>query len=110
MAEAHRATAPQASLTITATAGLSTWQRRIFAACWLTWPAFLAYSVGLVLFAGLVPGLIFGLLASMLGGEGGIGAFVVMPLMTVIALIIFSTVYASFYVSYRDIFGQSEIV
>ena len=81
-----------------------------FVACWLNWRAFLAYSVGLVLFAGLVPGLIFGLLASMLGGEGGIGAFVVMPLMTVIALIIFSTVYASFYVSYRDIFGQSEIV
>ncbi len=80
-----------------------------FVACWLNWRAFLAYSVGLVLFAGLVPGLVFGLLAGMLGGDGGIGAFVVMPLMTVIALIIFSTVYASFYVSYRDIFGQSEI-
>jgi hypothetical protein len=81
-----------------------------FVACWLNWRAFFAYSVGLVLFAGLIPGLIFGLLIGLLGGgEGGVGAFVVMPLMTVIALIIFSTVYASFYVSYRDIFGPSEI-
>ena len=45
------------------------------------------------------------------GGEGGgVGAFVIMPLMTLFALIVFSTVYASFYASYRDIFGSSEIV
>lgn len=82
-----------------------------FVACWLNWRAFFAYSAALVLFAGLIPGLVFGLLIGLLGGgEGGIGAFIVMPLMTVIALIIFSTVYASFYVSYRDIFGSSEIV
>lgn len=82
-----------------------------FMACWLNWRAFFAYSVALVLFAGLVPGVVFGLLIGFLGGaEGGIGAVIIMPLMTVIALIVFSTVYASFYVSYRDIFGSSEIV
>ena len=37
-------------------------------------------------------------------------AFVITPLMMVFALMIFSTVYASFYASYRDIFGPSEIV
>lgn len=80
-----------------------------FVACWLNWRAFLAYSVSLVLFAGLGPGLLFGVLAGALGGAGGIAGFIVMPLMALIALIVFSTVYASFYVSYRDIFGQSDI-
>ena len=82
-----------------------------FVACWLNWRAFLAYSVSLVLFAGLLPGLVFGLLIGIVGGgEGGIGAFVIMPLITMVALVVFSAVYASFYVSYRDIFGSSEIV
>lgn len=83
-----------------------------FVACWLNWRAFLAYSLALVVFAGVVPGLVFGILVAVLAGaEGGfMTAFVVTPLMMVIALMIFSTVYASFYASYRDIFGPSEIV
>ena len=31
------------------------------------------------------------------------------PLMTVIALIVSSTVYASYYASYRDVFGIAEV-
>ncbi len=83
-----------------------------FVACWLNWRAFFAYSLALVVFAGVVPGLVFGILIAVLAGaEGGfMTAFVITPLMMVIALMIFSTVYASFYASYRDIFGPSEIV
>ncbi|WP_153146616.1 BPSS1780 family membrane protein [Dechloromonas sp. H13] len=83
-----------------------------FVACWLNWRAFFTYSLGLLLVAGVIPGLVFALLAAVLaGGEGGgVGAFVIMPLMTLFALIVFSTVYASFYASYRDIFGSPEIV
>jgi hypothetical protein len=83
-----------------------------FVACWLNWRAFLAYSLALVVFAGVVPGLVFGIMVAVLAGaEGGfMTAFVITPLMMVIALMIFSTVYASFYASYRDIFGPSEIV
>lgn len=47
MAEAHRATAPQASLAVTATAGLSIWQRRIFAACWLAYASYYICRVNL---------------------------------------------------------------
>ncbi len=83
-----------------------------FVACWLNWRAFFAYSLALVVFAGVVPGLVFGILVAVLAGAEGsfMTAFVITPLMMVIALMIFSTVYASFYASYRDIFGPSEIV
>jgi hypothetical protein len=83
-----------------------------FVACWLNWRAFLFFSAALVVFAGVVPGLVFGILVAVFAGaEGGfVAAFVITPLMMVIALMVFSTVYASFYVSYRDIFGPSEIV
>ncbi len=83
-----------------------------FVACWINWRAFLAFGAALIIVAGILPGLLFALLAGVFSaGEGGsIGSFIVLPLMVVIALCVFSTVYASFYASYRDIFGQPEIV
>lgn len=83
-----------------------------FVACWINWRAFLAFGVALILVAGILPGLVFALLAGIFsGGEGGsVGSFILLPLMVVIAVCVFSTVYASFYASYRDIFGQPEIV
>ena len=83
-----------------------------FVACWLNWRAFLFYSAALVVFAGVVPGLVLiSVVAVSVDAKGGfMTAFVITPLMMVIALMIFSTVYASFYASYRDIFGPSEIV
>ncbi len=82
-----------------------------FVACWLNWRAFFAFSLALLLFAGILPGVVFGLLLALLpGGEGGVAAFVATPLLLLIAVTVFSTVYASFYASYRDIFGNAELV
>lgn len=82
-----------------------------FVACWVNWRAFLAYGAGLVLFAGLLPGVVFGLLLGAFGfGESaGVANLLVIGLMGIVALIVFATVYASYYVSYRDIFGAQEL-
>jgi Predicted integral membrane protein (DUF2189) len=83
-----------------------------FVACWINWRAFMVYGAGLVLFAGLIPGVVFGLLISAFpfGEAAFVSIFLVMPLMAIIALTVFSTVYASYYVSYRDVFGTPDVV
>lgn len=78
-----------------------------FIACWINWRAFLAFSVGLFLLAGIVPGVLMGVLLILLPGAPGLVMAVVMVPM---ALIIAPVIFASFYASYRDIFGISEIV
>lgn len=78
-----------------------------FIACWINWRAFLAFSVGLLLLAGIVPGVLMGVLLILLPGAPGLVMAVVMVPM---ALIIAPVIFASFYASYRDIFGISEIV
>ena len=76
-------------------------------ACWINWRAFLAYGVALVLVAGVIPGLILGtLLALFPGAQSFVTALVTMPMVLAVAPAIF----ASFYASYRDIFGISELV
>lgn len=76
-------------------------------ACWLNWRAFLAYGVALLLVAGVIPGLLLGaLLALFPGAQSFVTALITMPMVLAVAPAIF----ASFYASYRDIFGISEIV
>jgi hypothetical protein len=76
-------------------------------ACAINWRAFLAYGLALLLVAGVIPGLILGLLLVLFpGAQSFITALIMMPLVLAVAPAIF----ASFYVSYRDIFGVSEVV
>lgn len=78
-----------------------------FIACWMNWRAFLVFSIGLLLLAGIVPGILMGVLLILLPGAPEVVTAVVMVPM---ALIIAPVIFASFYASYRDIFGISEIV
>jgi hypothetical protein len=78
-----------------------------FVACWMNWRPFLAYGIGLAVFAVIVPGLLLALLLLLFPGAANfIMAIVTFPMVLVIA----PTIFASFYASYRDIFGISEIV
>lgn len=76
-------------------------------ACWLNWRAFLAYGIALLLVAGILPGLLLGILLVVFPAAQGLAtALVMVPMLLVLA----PTLFASFYASYRDIFGISEIV
>lgn len=78
-----------------------------FVACWMNWRPFFVYSAGLLLVAGILPGILLGLLIGLFPGvESFATGLIMVPMMLIIAPAIF----ASFYVSYRDIFGISEIV
>ncbi|MBS1160432.1 MAG: putative transrane protein [Proteobacteria bacterium] len=78
-----------------------------FIACWLNWRPFLAYGVALLLVAGLIPGILLGILLILFpAAQGFITTVVVVPMVLLIAPVTF----ASFYAAYRDIFGISEIV
>ena len=67
-----------------------------FVACWRNWRVFLAYSLGLLL-CGLTMLFLSGMVSALLAGVGKLAfmivGFIGMPI-----------VYASFYVSYRDVF------
>lgn len=77
-----------------------------FVACWLNWRPFLAYSVALLVVAGIAPGVLLGILLTLFpGGASFVLALLSVPLLLVVAPVVF----ASFYVAYRDIFGISEI-
>lgn len=77
-----------------------------FVACWMNWRPFLVYGIGLLIVAGIVPGVLLGILLLALPAPNLATALVTMPMVLVIA----PTIFASFYASYRDIFGISEIV
>ncbi len=78
-----------------------------FVACWMNWRPFLVYGLGLMIVAGLVPGVLLGVLLLLMPGAANlVTALVTLPMVLVVA----PTVFASFYASYRDIFGISEIV
>lgn len=78
-----------------------------FIACLLNWRPFLAYAIGVLVFAGVIPGVLLGILLALFpGAQGVITSLVTVP----IALIVAPVIFASFYASYRDIFGISEIV
>ena len=77
-----------------------------FIACWMNWRPFLTYGLGLVLLAGVLPALLLVIPVLLFPGSAeAMAAIVTIPMVTIVAPIVF----ASFYASYRDIFGISEI-
>ncbi len=72
-----------------------------FVACMRNWRAFVAYCVTIMVFGAVIPGLAVGLLSSWFS-DGGEMFSVTLTLM--IVFILLPTLYASFYVSYRDVF------
>lgn len=69
-------------------------------ACLRNWRAFLAYALASMLFGAIIPGFVLGLVGSVFAD-----AMPVSLLMTaIVVLIVAPTLYASFYVSYRDVF------
>jgi len=75
-----------------------------FVACARNWRAFLVYSLALLVAATLLPGLLLGTLAALLPD----GAALLTVLVTVLLILILApTLFASFYVSYRDVFVSS---
>lgn len=78
-----------------------------FVACWMNWRPFLTYGAGLLVVAGIIPGLLLGVV---LGLFPDAQSFITGLIMVPMVLIIAPAIFASIYVSYRDIFGISEIV
>lgn len=78
-----------------------------FVACWMNWRAFIAYGAAVLIAVGVVPGVLLGLLLLLVPGAAGLLSALFMVLM---ALVVAPVIFASFYASYRDIFGISEIV
>lgn len=76
-----------------------------FFACARNWRAFLVYSLAILVVATLVPGLLLGILAAMLPDGAGLMTVLAMVL---VVLVLAPTLFASFYVSYRDVFVASE--
>ncbi|HPU81326.1 BPSS1780 family membrane protein [Accumulibacter sp.] len=72
-----------------------------FVACLRNWRPFLVYSLAIGVVATLVPGIVLGILAALLPS----GASLVLVLMMVLLILVLApTLFASFYVSYRDVF------
>ncbi|MBS1196536.1 MAG: putative transrane protein [Proteobacteria bacterium] len=77
-----------------------------FIACWRNWSAFLVYGLVLVVLLLFVPAVVLTLVILILPSLQGLAtAFLVFPVL----LIAMPIVFASFYVSYRDVFGVSEL-
>jgi hypothetical protein len=72
-----------------------------FVACARNWRAFLVYSLAVLVAGALVPGLALAALSSFISDEGRL--FPIMLTMLIV-FIVLPTLYASFYVSYRDVF------
>ena len=72
-----------------------------FVACARNWRVFLAYLATVMVFGALLPGLLIGLLSSVFADVGNLFSIVFTSL---IVLVLLPTLYASFYVSYRDVF------
>jgi hypothetical protein len=72
-----------------------------FVACLRNWRAFLVYALSVMVFGALLPGLMVGLLISMIPAGGN--QFSIL-LTLLIVLIFMPSLYASFYVTYRDVF------
>ena len=72
-----------------------------FVACLRNWRAFLVYSASIAVVGALLPGLLVGVFSSMFAGAAGLLS---VALTSLIVLVLLPTLYASFYVSYRDVF------
>jgi hypothetical protein len=76
-------------------------------ACLRNWRAFLLYGLAIGIICAFIPRLVDSLVGA--GGEGGEGGSPLAAMITVtVSLILLPTLYASFYVSYRDIFSLRE--
>lgn len=76
-----------------------------FIACLRNWRAFLVYGLGLVAVGAILPGVLIGLVGGLFPGAAGfITSLLTLPLLMVLA----PTVFASFYISYRDVFVARE--
>lgn len=73
-----------------------------FFACFLNWRAFLAYGAVTALLTVVLP---FALLSALLLATGGALRFSAMSLALPLLIVLLPTLFASFYLSYRDIFG-----
>ncbi|HNJ76027.1 MAG TPA: BPSS1780 family membrane protein [Azospira sp.] len=75
-------------------------------ACLRNWRAFFAYTACALFFGGILPGILLGVLVAIVPGAASVASTLFMlPLMFVLA----PTLVASFYVSYRDVFTDSEL-
>ena len=72
-----------------------------FVACMRNWRAFLTYTAAIMVVGAMIPGLVVGLLSSWLSDGGEMFS---VTLTLAIVFILLPTLYASFYVSYRDVF------
>jgi hypothetical protein len=73
-----------------------------FFACLMNWRAFLAYALATAVFTLVVPFLVLLIARSVAGGLPAMS--LIFPLLAVLL----PTLFASFYVSYRDVFGSAE--
>ena len=73
-------------------------------ACLRNWRPFLLYSLSIGVIGVVVPRLIDGLL----GGGEGVGQLLPTMLTVMVSLVLLPTLYASFYISYRDIFAGMQ--
>lgn len=71
-----------------------------FVASLRNWRAFLVYAASIAVVGALLPGLLLGLFGTMFGGS----ELLTVALTSLIVLVLLPTLYASFYVSYRDVF------
>jgi hypothetical protein len=70
-------------------------------ACLRNWRVFLVYAISFLVFGTFLPGLLLGILSTLFASAGPQFATI---LTVFVALILMPTLYASFYVSYRDVF------
>lgn len=72
-----------------------------FVACLRNWRAFVVYALSVLMVGALIPGLVVGVLSASFAAGAGLfsSAFTIL-----IVLVLLPTLYASFYVSYRDVF------
>lgn len=79
-----------------------------FMACAINWRPFLVYSLALIVVAGILPGLALGVLGVLL--PMSLAPLLGTATLFAAAGVLAPTIFASFYVAYRDIFGISEVV
>ncbi len=76
-----------------------------FVACWLNWRAFFAYGLAVAFIAFLLPAAVLMLLSLVPGGAMRASP---LALMFPLLLILLPTLLASFYASFRDVFGAKQ--
>lgn len=70
-------------------------------ACLRNWRAFIVYALAILLFGVIVPGLLLGSMSVAFVGSSNL---ISLAFAALVALVLLPTLYASFYVSYRDVF------